>query len=71
MTIIMVGKRPFDLDTINIQEPGQERWRKKYVYWIPALHLEGREVAKGIWDAGAVNRALDEWEEQRRGEKEK
>ncbi|KIM86340.1 hypothetical protein PILCRDRAFT_86543 [Piloderma croceum F 1598] len=39
--------RPFDLKTINIQSPGQEKWKKKYVYWIPALHLEGKEVAKG------------------------
>ncbi|KAI0351490.1 hypothetical protein OH77DRAFT_1524029 [Trametes cingulata] len=44
-------QRPFELETINIQDPGQERWKRKYVYWIPALHLEGREVAKGRWDA--------------------
>ncbi|KNZ73765.1 Glutaredoxin-like protein [Termitomyces sp. J132] len=39
--------RPFELETINIQDPGQEKWKRKYVYWIPALHLEGREIAKG------------------------
>jgi zinc finger CCHC domain-containing protein 8 len=50
---------------VNIQDAGQERWKKKYVYWIPALHLEGTEVAKGRWGAGEVNRALDEWEERR------
>ncbi|TBU35435.1 hypothetical protein BD311DRAFT_734686 [Dichomitus squalens] len=44
-------QRPFELNTINIQDPGQERWKKKYVYWIPALHIEGKEVAKGRWDA--------------------
>ncbi|CAA7270925.1 unnamed protein product [Cyclocybe aegerita] len=38
--------RPFELDTINIQDKGQEAWKKKYVYWIPALHLEGKEIAK-------------------------
>ncbi|KAI0672695.1 hypothetical protein C8Q78DRAFT_1152141 [Trametes maxima] len=43
--------RPFELETVNIQDPGQERWKRKYVYWIPALHLEGKEVAKGRWDA--------------------
>ena len=55
-------QRPFELETINIQDAGQERWKRKYVYWIPALHLEGREVAKGRWDATAVNEALDAWE---------
>ncbi|TFK88320.1 hypothetical protein K466DRAFT_652715 [Polyporus arcularius HHB13444] len=44
-------QRAFDLETINIQDKGQERWKKKYVYWIPALHIEGKEVAKGRWDA--------------------
>ncbi|KAI0780402.1 hypothetical protein BD413DRAFT_607715 [Trametes elegans] len=44
-------QRPFELETVNIQDPGQERWKRKYVYWIPALHVEGREVAKGRWDA--------------------
>ncbi|KAF8647488.1 hypothetical protein AX16_006693 [Volvariella volvacea WC 439] len=39
--------RPFKLETINIQDPGQEKWKRKYVYWIPALHLEGKEIAKG------------------------
>ncbi|KAG6900666.1 hypothetical protein C0993_005899 [Termitomyces sp. T159_Od127] len=39
--------RPFELETVNIQDPGQEKWKKKYVYWIPALHLEGKEIAKG------------------------
>ncbi|KAF9261450.1 hypothetical protein L218DRAFT_1078666 [Marasmius fiardii PR-910] len=43
--------RSFHLETINIQDPGQERWKHKYVYWIPALHLEGKEIAKGRWDA--------------------
>jgi len=32
------------------------------VYWIPALHLEGKEIAKGRWDAQNVIQALDEWE---------
>ncbi|KAI0807932.1 hypothetical protein C8Q74DRAFT_1363380 [Fomes fomentarius] len=44
-------QRQFELETVNIQGEGQERWKKKYVYWIPALHIEGKEVAKGRWDA--------------------
>ena len=55
-------QRPFNLETINIQDAGQERWKRKYVYWIPALHIEGKEVAKGRWDAQTVNEALDAWE---------
>ncbi|KAK7694086.1 hypothetical protein QCA50_003662 [Cerrena zonata] len=55
-------QRHFQLETINIQDKGQERWKRKYVYWIPALHLEGKEVAKGRWDAQVVNEALDKWE---------
>ncbi|KII88161.1 hypothetical protein PLICRDRAFT_175798 [Plicaturopsis crispa FD-325 SS-3] len=54
--------RSFELETINIQDQGQEKWKKKYVYWIPALHLDGKEVAKGRWDASAVIQALDTWE---------
>ncbi|TFK36352.1 hypothetical protein BDQ12DRAFT_736955 [Crucibulum laeve] len=54
--------RPFQLETINIQDAGQERWKKKYVYWIPALHLEGKEIAKGRWDAQTVTESLKEWE---------
>lgn len=55
-------QRQFELETVNIQGEGQERWKKKYVYWIPALHIEGKEVAKGRWDAQTVNQALDTWE---------
>lgn len=55
-------QRSFELETINIQDAGQERWKRKYVYWIPALHLEGREIAKGRWDAHTVNQAIDTWE---------
>ncbi|OSD08323.1 DUF836-domain-containing protein [Trametes coccinea BRFM310] len=56
-------QRPFELETVNIQDPGQERWKRMYVYWIPALHVEGKEVAKGRWDAQTVNQALDTWEQ--------
>lgn len=54
-------QRHFELDTVNIQEPGQERWKKEYVYWIPALRLDGKEIAKGRWDDQTVIQALDQW----------
>ena len=57
-------QRSFQLDTINIQDKGQEQWKKKYVYWIPALHLEGKEIAKGRWDAQTVMTALAEWDKK-------
>ncbi|KAK7038216.1 terpenoid synthase, partial [Favolaschia claudopus] len=43
--------RQFQLETIDIHAPGNSAWKKKYVYWIPALHLDGQEIAKGRWDA--------------------
>jgi zinc finger CCHC domain-containing protein 8 len=55
-------QRAFELQTVNIQDPGQEKWKRKYVYWIPALHIDDKEVAKGRWDAQTVNKALDEWQ---------
>ncbi|OAX41568.1 hypothetical protein K503DRAFT_668029, partial [Rhizopogon vinicolor AM-OR11-026] len=45
----------FDLEIVNIQDKGQEKWKKKYVYWIPALHLDGKEIAKGRWDASNMS----------------
>ena len=56
-------QRAFQLDIINIQDKGQEKWKKKYVYWIPALHLEGKEIAKGRWDEQTVNQALKQWDQ--------
>jgi zinc finger CCHC domain-containing protein 8 len=55
-------QRNFELDIVNIQDPGQEHWRKKYVYWIPALHIDGQEVAKGRWDGQTIIQALDAWQ---------
>ena len=54
----------FELETINIQAPGQESWKRKYVYWIPALHIDGKEVAKGRWDAQTVTEALERWRQE-------
>ncbi|KAJ3895419.1 hypothetical protein GG344DRAFT_38750 [Lentinula edodes] len=56
--------RKFHLDIVNIQDPGQEKWKRKYVYWIPALHLEGKEIAKGRWDAQIVREALNLWDQE-------
>jgi zinc finger CCHC domain-containing protein 8 len=64
----LLSQRPFELDVVNIQDQGQERWKRKYVYWIPALHLDGKEVAKGRWDAQTVNQALDVWESKQTAE---
>ncbi|KAJ7766665.1 hypothetical protein B0H16DRAFT_1453720 [Mycena metata] len=62
--------RQFELDTIDIHAPGNAAWKKKYVYWIPALHLEGQEIVKGRWDATDVTKALDTWElEQKQKQK--
>jgi len=54
-------QRHFELDTVNIQEPGQEKWKKEYVYWIPALRLDGKEIAKGRWNDQTVIQALEKW----------
>jgi zinc finger CCHC domain-containing protein 8 len=59
-------QRDFELDIVNIHDPGQEHWKKKYVWWIPALHIDGKEVAKGRWDAQTVIDALDSWQTSRR-----
>ncbi|KAJ7171932.1 hypothetical protein C8R46DRAFT_893971 [Mycena filopes] len=58
--------RPFQLETIDIHAPENAAWKKKYVYWIPALHLEGQEIAKGRWDATDVTKALDKWEQEQK-----
>ncbi|KAH8099636.1 hypothetical protein BXZ70DRAFT_908019 [Cristinia sonorae] len=56
-------RHTFDLDVINIQEPGQERWYRRYRYWIPAIHLEGKEIAKGRFDSKPVLEVLEEWKQ--------
>lgn len=61
---------PFNLEVVNIQDKGQEQWKKKYVYWIPVLHVEGQEVAKGRWDGETVIQALNEWEKEKTVAKE-
>ncbi|KAG1723691.1 hypothetical protein EDB19DRAFT_1898037 [Suillus lakei] len=46
VSIVSFLSHQFDLEIVNIQDKGQEKWKKKYVYWIPALHLDGKEIAK-------------------------
>ncbi|KAJ7143119.1 hypothetical protein C8R43DRAFT_1130905 [Mycena crocata] len=62
--------RQFELETIDIQAPGNAAWKKKYVYWIPALHLDGQEIAKGRWDATDVTKALEKWDQDQAGKAE-
>ncbi|KAF8205558.1 glutaredoxin domain-containing protein [Mycena galopus ATCC 62051] len=54
--------RQFQLETIDIHAKGNAAWKKKYVYWIPALHLDDQEIAKGRWDATDVTKALEQWD---------
>lgn len=35
---------PFDLETVDISEPGQAKWRALYQNDIPVVHLDGREI---------------------------
>ncbi|EUC55914.1 DUF836 family protein [Rhizoctonia solani AG-3 Rhs1AP] len=58
----------FELTTIDIHSPGQESWKRRYVYWIPALHLDDIEIAKGRWDATTVRPFLEKWKETQRSD---
>lgn len=54
---------------MNIRDAGQERWLRRYVYWIPALHLEGplgRE--RGAEGAGGVGPRREEPKRDRLGD---
>ncbi len=35
---------PFELESIDICAPGQEKWLDAYRYDIPVVHLNGREI---------------------------
>lgn len=54
-------QHPFTLDIVDIHSEKGDRWKKKYEWWIPALHLEGEEILKGRWDHNDVEKALDVW----------
>lgn len=57
-------ERQFQLSVVDIRAPGNERWNARYRYWIPALHIEGKEACKGRWTASDVKLALDRWEQE-------
>jgi len=52
---------PFELDIIDIYSDQGKPWRNRYAWWIPVLHLEGKEIAKGRWDQMNIREALEAW----------
>lgn len=54
-------QRDFDLETIDIHASGQEKWKKRYVYEIPVLHLQGKVIAKGRWNEETVKSSILQW----------
>ncbi|NOT00120.1 MAG: glutaredoxin family protein [Phycisphaerales bacterium] len=38
------GRLPFDVEKIDITDPGNRRWYAMYCNDIPVIHLNGREV---------------------------
>jgi hypothetical protein len=52
---------PFELSVVNIQDPEQKHWKRKYVYDIPVLHVEGRLVARGIWGKREIEEGIRSW----------
>lgn len=52
---------PFELSVINIHDEHQKKWKRKYVYDIPVLHIENRLVAKGRWGKPEIEEALRAW----------
>ncbi|KIJ44314.1 hypothetical protein M422DRAFT_252320 [Sphaerobolus stellatus SS14] len=62
--------RPFNLQTVDIHSEDGKKWRTKYAWFIPVLHLEDKEVAKGRWDQTVVKEALQAWEDGKWEKKE-
>ena len=38
------AKLPFDLESVDITTPGNERWLESYKNDIPVVHLNGEEI---------------------------
>jgi hypothetical protein len=57
-------QHPFNFEVVNIRDPGQESWMRKYVYWIPVLHIDGQEVARGRWGEAEARGALQKWKDE-------
>ncbi|KAF8517508.1 hypothetical protein BU17DRAFT_91635 [Hysterangium stoloniferum] len=51
----------FELEVIDIHSDQGKPWRNCYAWWIPVLHLEGKEIAKGRWDQTNIREALEAW----------
>ena len=49
---------PFDLDTVDISSPGNERWLEAYRGCIPVVHLNGKEAFRGGIDERRLRQLL-------------
>ena len=56
-------RHPFTLETVDIHALGQEKWKKRYVYDIPVLHLDKKTIARGRWDKNDVEGAIAAWKQ--------
>lgn len=63
-------ERPFQLETVDIHAQGQEKWKRRYVYTIPVLHLDGKVIAQGRWNEGEIRNAIIEWDETEKDPKD-
>ncbi len=49
---------PLELEVIDIDAAGQDRWRELYTNDIPVVHINGREHARHRLDERAFRAAL-------------
>ena len=49
---------PFELELIDISEPGQEEWSEAYKHDIPVLHLNGEEILRHRVDEATLRGLL-------------
>jgi len=52
---------PFHLQLVDIQDPGQDKWKRLYQYDIPVLHLEEKMIMKHRVDPARLVERLNEW----------
>ena len=50
------------MEKVNIEEKGQEKWRKLYRYEIPVLHLKSKFLMKNRFDKHVLEKRLLEIE---------
>ncbi len=48
----------FELETIDVSSPGNERWLEAYRDAIPVVHIDGSEVFRGGIDERRLRRLL-------------